>query len=73
MRRTGDMKTVFHGGIHPAGRKELRISMSELAQELQISRPRVSLMLRSLEVKGELKLGREKIEIPAFERLLQSI
>ena len=58
---------------HPAGRKELRISMSELAQELQISRPRVSLMLRSLEVKGELKLGREKIEIPAFERLLQSI
>jgi CRP-like cAMP-binding protein len=58
---------------HPAGRKELHISMSELAQELQISRQRISQMLRALEGKGELILGREKIEIPAFERLLQSV
>jgi DNA-binding MarR family transcriptional regulator len=47
--------------------------MSELAQELQISRQRISQMLRALEGKGELILGREKIEIPAFERLLQSV
>lgn len=56
---------------YPAGRKEIRISMENLAGELQISRQRVSQMLRALENENLISLGRERIEIPALEKLLQ--
>lgn len=63
---------VVHRCAYPAGRKEIRISMENLAGELQISRQRVSQMLRALESENLITLGRERIEIPALEKLLQS-
>lgn len=54
----------------PAGRKELKIKMSRLAEELLSTRLRVSDMLNALEERKLIVLHRERIEIPSFETLL---
>ncbi len=57
--------------VHPAGRKELHIRMQRLAEELSITRLRCSRMLNALQREGLISLSRQRIEIPAFEKLLQ--
>ena len=56
--------------LRPAGRKELKIKMTRLAEELGETRLNVSRMLHELENKGFLDSSRERIQIPAFERLV---
>ncbi len=57
--------------LHPAGHKELRIRMQRLAEELGTTRLRCSRMLNALQQEGLLRLFRQRIDIPAFEKLLQ--
>lgn len=57
--------------LKPAGYKELRIRMTDLAAELGTSRLSVSRMLNGLEDRGLLQLRRERIVMPSFEKLLQ--
>lgn len=53
----------------PAGPKELRILMTDLAQELGTSRLRVSQMLAGFAEKGKLTYSRGIIRIPSLEKL----
>lgn len=56
----------------PAGRKELKIKMSQLSEELLATRLNVSRMLNLLQDRKLIVLHRERIEIPSFERLIMS-
>ena len=56
--------------VYPAGRKEFRILMVRLADELNESRLNVSRALNDMQHSGLIVLGRGKIEIPQLERLL---
>lgn len=56
----------------PAGRKELKIKMSRLAEEMLSTRLKVSNMLNALEERKLIVLHRERIEIPLFETLLMN-
>ncbi len=56
--------------VRPAGRKDLHISMVDLAQELLATRLRVSRMLKFFASEGLLILKRERIIVPNFEKLL---
>lgn len=64
---------VADRSARPAGHKALHINMVRLADELCVTRLTVSKMLRKLEEKGLLQVGRQRIDIPMFERLLQEI
>lgn len=55
----------------PAGRKELRIKMTQLARELDVTRLNVSRMLSDLQAQGMVQLRRERIIIPSFQDLLR--
>ena len=56
--------------LRPAGRKELRISMQTLADELLTTRLNVSQLLNSLAQEGLIELKRERIFVPSMEKLL---
>ena len=56
--------------IYPAGSKEFRILMTQLAQEVGDSRLDVSHVLNTMQDEGLLRLRRGIIEIPSLERLL---
>lgn len=55
--------------LHPAGHKSLHIKMTRLAHELNDSRLNISRALNAMQEVGLLVLHRERIEIPALERL----
>lgn len=55
-----------------AGRKELNIKMEQLAEELDATRLNVSRMLNCLQTQNLILLRRERILLPAFQRLLQA-
>jgi CRP-like cAMP-binding protein len=57
--------------IRPAGRKEIFIKMTRLAEELNDSRLDVSIALNHLQDKGLIQLSRGKITVPAMEDLLK--
>lgn len=57
--------------IHPAGKKTVFILMENLGKELNDSRLDISRALNSLQKEGLITLGRGRIEIPAFERLIK--
>jgi len=56
--------------LRPAGSKTLYIKMTRLAHELNDNRLNVSHALNAMQDKGLLQLGRGRIIIPAFERML---
>lgn len=56
--------------IYPAGSKEFRILMTQLAQEVGDSRLDVSHVLNAMQDESLLRLRRGIIEIPSLERLL---
>lgn len=56
--------------MRPSGRKELKIKMNKLAYELNDSRLNVSMALNRLQEQQLLELHRERIVIPAMERLV---
>lgn len=56
--------------VYPAGPKEFRILMNQLAQEVNDSRLDVSRVLNAMQTEGLLHLHRGVIEIPLLERLL---
>lgn len=64
------VRFVAERSLRPAGAKTLRIKMTRLATELNDSRLNVSRALNRLQAAGHLQLSRERIEIPALERLL---
>lgn len=55
--------------LYPAGRKELRILMTQLAAEVNDSRLDVSRVLNDMQRKGLVELHRGRIVIPSLERL----
>lgn len=55
----------------PAGRKELKVKMEHLADELDATRLNVSRMLNGLRRRGFVELRRERVVIPAFQDLLR--
>lgn len=57
--------------LYPAGRKVFRIKMQVLADEVHESRIKVSRQLNSWQRSGLIVLGRERIEIPRLDALLQ--
>ena len=57
---------------YPAGKKEIRITMKQLATELHAKRVNISQALNAMQSDGLLTLSRGKITIPVFETLLQS-
>lgn len=57
---------------YPAGKKTVYILMRKLGIEVNDSRLDVSHALNSLQEMGLITLGRGRIEIPAFEKLLQA-
>ena len=57
--------------LYPAGRKVVRIKMQVLADEVHESRIKVSRQLNSWQRSGLIVLGRERIEIPRLDALLQ--
>lgn len=57
--------------LYPAGRKVVRIKMQVLADEVHESRIKVSRQLNSWQRSGFIVLGRERIEIPRLDALLQ--
>ncbi len=59
--------------MRPAGHKSLNIGMVRLADELGVTRLTVSRMLRRLEEKHYLTVGRQRIDIPLFEELMQAV
>ena len=63
---------ILRRSQRPAGKKELKIKMTRLAEELGETRLSVSFMLRKLEAKGLLESNRQRITIPAFEQLVNS-
>lgn len=56
--------------LRPAGRKEMKIGMVALANELLTTRLKVSKMLNELERQELVELRREKVIVPNLERLL---
>ena len=56
--------------VYPAGPKQFRILMTQLAQEVGDSRLDVSNVLNAMQADGLLQLHRGRIEIPSLERLL---
>lgn len=56
--------------LRPAGRKELRIEMIPLSEELGTTRLNVSKMLKGLRDSRLIEMKRGKIIIPSFENLL---
>ncbi len=57
--------------LKPAGRKVLKIKMTQLAAELNATRLGVSNMLHDLQERGLLEIHRGHIVINSFERLMQ--
>lgn len=57
--------------FRPAGRKELRIKMKKLADELLVPRLRVSTFLNDLSARKYLELYRGRIVVPTLEQLIQ--
>lgn len=57
---------------YPAGRKELHVDRSTLAESLHANTRSFSTILREMEKVGWLELYRERIVIPKFEVLLQA-
>lgn len=55
--------------LYPAGKKEFRILMKQLADLLNDSRLDVSVALNNMQQSGLLKLSRGRIVIPLLERL----
>ena len=66
------VRFVLDHAVYPAGRKELRILMSRLADELGDSRIDVSRMLHQLQSENLLQLHRGRIEVLSLEHLLQA-
>ena len=64
---------VVDRSSRPAGHKEIGIGMVRLADELGETRLTVSRMLHRLEEKGLLQVGRQRIDIPLLERLVQEM
>ncbi len=58
--------------IHPAGPKTIEGGMVALARMMNKSRIQVSTMLNALEKRQLISLGRKKITIPCFEKLISS-
>lgn len=56
--------------LHPAGKKELMIRMTDLAKELDTTRLNVSHLLHSLAQNKILKTTRGKIIVPHYELLM---
>ena len=56
--------------VRPGGEKTFRIKMTRMAKELNDSRLDISKALNNLEAQGLLRLQRERIFIPALEKLL---
>lgn len=56
--------------VRPGGEKIFRIKMTRMAKELNDSRLDISKALNNLEAQGLLRLQRERIFIPALEKLL---
>ena len=56
--------------LYPAGQKQFRILMTQLAMEVGDSRLDVSNVLNAMQSEGLLSLHRGRIEIPSLERLL---
>lgn len=56
--------------LRPAGRKELRIKMEKLAEELRVPRLKVSRFLNDLSSQNHLELYRGRIVVPTFEQLI---
>ena len=56
--------------VYPAGKKEFRILMTRLADEVNDSRLDVSCALNAMQQRGVISLHRGCIEIPLLERLL---
>ncbi len=56
--------------VYPAGPKQFRILMTQLAQEVGDSRLDVSNVLNAMQADGLLQLHRGRIDIPSLERLL---
>ena len=57
--------------LRPAGEKTFYIKMNRIAEEVNDSRRDVSRALHQLEDEGMLTLSRERIHIPALEKLLK--
>lgn len=57
--------------LRPAGEKQLFISMLRLSEELNANRLRVSGMLRELGNAGFIHVGRERLNIPSLDALIQ--
>ncbi len=55
--------------LRPAGRKEVNIGMVRLGKEIAESRLNVSKQLRQLQVEGLIEMKKNKIIIPALEKL----
>ncbi len=56
--------------VRPAGEKTFRIKMTRLAAEMNVKRIYVSKALNELEKQGKIRLYRERIYIPALEKLI---
>lgn len=72
----GDLSVRFvqflmQRSCRPAGHKQLRIKMEDLATLLDDRRINVSRMLNALQAEGLIALKRKEIEIPALEKLVQ--
>ncbi len=59
--------------LRPAGRKELRIKMTQLGRELLVSRLTVSRMLHRLADAGLVEMGRGGIAVKSLDRLIQEV
>lgn len=64
---------VVDRSTRPAGHKTVHIGMVRLAEELGETRLTVSRMLRRLEERKLLQVGRQRIDIPLLERLVQEL
>lgn len=64
------VRFVVMRSLYPAGRKEIKIKMNTLAEEINDSRLDVSQALHGLQDRGLLKMSRGRIEIPKLELLL---
>ena len=64
---------LLQRSTRPAGRKQLNIRRSELAECLNTTKRQLVPVLTELEEKGLIETTRGKIEIPAFEKLLAYI
>lgn len=58
--------------LRPAGKKELRIKMEDLAEELLVSRLKASTLLNEMSQKQMLELHRGRIVVPMLEHLIQT-